>query len=107
MEGDILSGLMRWQVSVWAIGALLGAVALMARGFANRLMREIDQRFERLESMAAEIRRIDAELTGLRAELPLHYIRREDHIRDMSAITIKLDRIHEMLLMIAKETRHG
>lgn len=107
MEGDILAGLMRWQVSVWAIGALLGAVALMARGFANRLMREIDQRFERLESMAAEIRRIDAELTGLRTELPLHYIRREDHIRDMSAITIKLDRIHEMLLMIAKETRHG
>lgn len=107
MEGDVLSGLMRWQVSIWAIGGLVGAVALMARSFANRLMREIDDRFARLEGMATEIRRIDAELTSLRAELPLHYIRREDHIRDMAAITIKLDRIHEMLLIIVKETRHG
>lgn len=103
MEGDILSSLMRYQISLWLIGGAVGAFALLARAFAQRVMRELDERLGRLDGMASDIRRVDDELARLRAELPLHYIRREDHIRDMAAITTRLDRIHEMLFLLVKE----
>lgn len=108
MEGDVLGGLMRWQVGLWLAGAAIGAVALLARAFAQRVMRELDERLSRLDRMGEDIRRVDDEVARLRGELPLHYIRREDHIRDMAAITTRLDRIHEMLFLLIKEDRrHG
>ncbi|MDM7462652.1 MAG: hypothetical protein P3W95_003215 [Tepidimonas taiwanensis] len=102
MEGDVLGGLMRWQVGLWLIGAAIGAVVLVARAFAQRVMRGLDDWMDRV---GKDIRRVDDELARLRAELPLHYIRREDHIRDMAAITTRLDRIHEMLFLLIKEGR--
>jgi hypothetical protein len=40
-----------------------------------------------------ELRRIDRELLGLRAELPEKYVRREDAIREQVVINAKLDAI--------------
>ncbi|MCP5972533.1 hypothetical protein NL361_27235, partial [Klebsiella pneumoniae] len=89
-------------VGLWLIGAAIGAVVLVARVLAQRVMRGLDDWMDRVGS---DIRRVDDELARLRAELPLHYIRREDHIRDMAAITTRLDRIHEMLFLLIKEGR--
>lgn len=81
-------------------GALLGGVWGLLKWFAGRLLADIEQRLRRIDELENRFER-------LMADLPLHYIRREDHIRDMSAITTRLDRIHEMLIMILKEARRG
>lgn len=99
MEGDILGGLMRWQVSIWLIGALAGALFFVMRAALSRFMREMDARLGRIERVTEEIARIDGELARLRAELPVHYIRRDDHVRDITTLSVKLDRIYELLLI--------
>lgn len=54
-----------------------------------------DERFSALERAAHEEsgqwRRVERDLMDLRAELPLHYVRREDYIRGQSVIEAKLD----------------
>lgn len=98
MEGDLLGGLLRWQALLWALGLLGGALALLVRALYTRAMRDLDARFARLDALAGDIRRVDDELARLRAELPMHYIRRDDHIRDITAVSVKLDRIYELLI---------
>ncbi len=46
---------------------------------------------------------MDADLKRLIAELPIHYQRREDAIREYTAVNAKLDRIWEALI----EVRNG
>jgi hypothetical protein len=104
MEGDIFGSLMRWQVSVWIIGALAGALFLVLRAALARFTQQMDERLARIERVTEEIARIDGELARLRAELPVHYIRRDDHIRDITTLSVKLDRIYELLLI--KGVRH-
>jgi len=99
MEGDILGGLMRWQVALWVIGALLGGFALTVRALLIRFVREMDARMGGIERLGEEMKRMDAELARLRSELPQHYIRRDDHIRDITNVSVKLDRIYELLLI--------
>ncbi len=54
-----------------------------------------DARFGALEKAAkdesGQWRRVERDLMDLRAELPLHYVRREDYIRGQSVIEAKLD----------------
>ena len=90
---------MRWQVGLWVVGAALGALFLMGRAFAARLARDFDERLARIDRIGDEISRIDAELARLRIELPMHYIRRDDHVRDITSVSLKLDRIYELLLI--------
>lgn len=102
MDGDLLGAAMgqalRWQAGL-AVGlGLVGALALMVRAFALRVMEQFDQRLARIDRVAEDIRRLDDELSRLRAELPMHYIRRDDHIRDITAVSVKLDRIYELLI---------
>lgn len=40
---------------------------------------------------AGQWQRVERELLNLKAELPLHYVRREDYIRGQSVIEAKLD----------------
>jgi len=41
------------------------------------------------------------------AELPLHYQRREDAIREYAAINAKLDKLYDLLLKEHKEQDRG
>lgn len=69
-----------------------------------------DARFSGLERAAHEeagrVRRIEREMMDLKAELPLHYVRREDYIRGQSVIEAKLDglalRIENQQLKVMK-----
>lgn len=53
------------------------------------------QRLDGIESAAraeaGEWRRIEREVMTMKAEMPLHYVRREDYIRGQSVIEAKLD----------------
>jgi len=48
--------------------------------------------------VAREVDRVDGDLKRLLAELPLHYQRREDAIREYTVINVKLDRLYELIL---------
>lgn len=99
MEGDLLGGIMQWQLALWLIGGALGALFLMGRAFAARIARDLDERLAKIDRVADEMQRLDDELSRVRAEMPVHYIRRDDHIRDITNVSIKLDRIYELLLI--------
>ncbi len=91
------------QVEFWALlsflaGLLLsflGAAFAMGRLLLGQVEKRLDTRFAALErhanEEAGEWRRVERELLDLRAELPLHYVRREDYIRGQSVIEAKLD----------------
>lgn len=56
---------------------------------------QINTRLDALDSAAkadvGQWQRVERELLNLKAELPLHYVRREDYIRGQSVIEAKLD----------------
>ena len=58
-------------------------------------------RLDRMESVAREEmdnwRRIERDLLALKADMPLHYVRREDYIRGQSVIEAKLDAVYSRI----------
>ena len=87
-----------WQLLTFAVGLLLSflsAAFVMGRMLLGQVEKRLDARFATLEKKAdaetGEWRRVERELADLRADLPLHYVRREDYIRGHSVIEAKLD----------------
>lgn len=85
-----------------ALAAGGGLLAWMIRTMVARLMSDLDARFERMERRLGDVERLESEFAQLRAEMPLHYQRREDSIREYTAMNAKLDRIYERIM----EARH-
>lgn len=125
-EGDLLIGTttnhvaMRYVValSVALAMALMGGAFAAFRWLVKRLIDGMDERIKKIEDAqierdrvhekelqlleqqrTAELRRLEFEIQAIRAEMPLHYLRREDHIREMTQVGVKLDRIYEILLL--------
>lgn len=71
-------------------GVVLGGVFALLKWFAARLLEDIDKRLSRIDE-------VEARVDKLLADLPLHYHRREDAIREFTAINAKLDRLYELL----------
>lgn len=66
------------------LGALLGALALLFRWFSARILADIDARLSRLDQ-------IEERVNKLIIELPLHYQRKEDAIREQSTMLARMD----------------
>jgi hypothetical protein len=82
--------------------ALLGAFAGLLKLLMTQQTKQIEASFSaqnvRLESIertnreeAGNWQRIERELMGLKAELPVSYVRRDDYIRGQSVLEAKLD----------------
>ena len=60
-----------------------------------------DERFTNIINQnrhdAEELLRIERDFLALRAELPLHYVRREDYIRGQSVLEAKMDALYNRL----------
>jgi hypothetical protein len=91
-----------WPVIVAVSGAVLGGVFALLKWFAARLLVDIEQKLTRIDDVAREVGRVDAEVKRLIAELPLHYQRRDDAIREYTVINVKLDRLYELILREGK-----
>jgi len=98
MEGEVLSHGVPLSVLLTVGAAVLGGVFGLLKWFAGRLLADIEERLARIDAVAREVDRVDADLRRLLAELPLHYQRREDAIREYTVINIKLDRLYELIL---------
>ena len=90
MEGEVIVGAFNWPAMLAIGGVLLGGIFALLKWFAGRLLRDIESRLTRIDELEGRFER-------LMAELPLHYQRREDAIREFTAINTKLDRLYELL----------
>ncbi|TCS69751.1 hypothetical protein EDC61_11951 [Sulfuritortus calidifontis] len=90
MEGDVIISAFNWPAMLAIGGALLGGIFALLKWFAGRLLSDIESRLTRIDDLESRFER-------LMAELPLHYQRREDAIREFTAINTKLDRLYELL----------
>lgn len=98
MEGDIALGGMPLIITI--VGAILAGVFGLLRWFVARIMADIDERLDRIDIVAGDVSRVDGDLKRLIAELPLHYQRREDAIREYTTLNAQMARIYEVLLEI-------
>jgi hypothetical protein len=89
--GDLVtSGVpLAWLIAIG--GTVVGGVFALLKWFAGRMLAEIEGRLKRIDDIEARFER-------LLAELPLHYQRRDDAIREYTAINAKLDRLYELMM---------
>ena len=90
-----------WQLVGLLISGLGALIAVMKFGVAQAQKHQDathDQLIKRLDGIEAanqdkadQWHRMDREMLQLKADLPLHYVRREDYIRGQSTIEAKLD----------------
>ena len=107
-----------WHVISLAV-SFFGASAAAGKLLLTQTQRHLDERFNsqespraanheqvsrRLDGMEAAAReesgnwaRIERDLLAMKADLPLHYVRREDYIRGQSLIEAKLDALGNKL----------
>ncbi len=101
-----------WHLITLSV-TLFGAFAGAGKALLAQTQRHLDERFaaqeearrlnhqatqdrlEKIETAAREEtgqwQRVERELLSLKADLPVHYVRREDYIRGQSVIESKLD----------------
>jgi len=102
MEGEVLlpgiplSALLALGASV--LGGMFGLLKWFAARHLADIKGHLDNINERLDAHARDMARLDADFKRLLAELPLHYQRREDAIREYTVINVKLDRLYELIL---------
>lgn len=114
---------MNLQIEMWHLVTLgctvLGGYWTLAKVAAGQAQRHLDDRFSaqdvareanhkslavRLDGIelvnrdeAAQWQRVERDLLKMQAEMPLHYVRREDYIRGQSVIEAKLDALGSKL----------
>ena len=71
--------------------ALLGAFWALLSMLFGQFEKKIAKQFELLEDDAKEWARLEKEFLKYQADLPLHYVRREDYVRNQTVIEAKLD----------------
>ena len=97
------------QIDFWQLvgfgGALLsgfaaiifGAGRLIAAQFETRINERFDVLQKAREAEAQGISNLEREFLRFQADLPLHYVRREDYVRGQSIVEAKLDGLAAMV----------
>lgn len=93
-------------IGVAIAGSAAGLLVGLVRWLGARLMADIDARLVSMNDVVGrsmvETARVDADLKRLLADLPMHYQRREDSIREYTALNAKIDRIYELIVRRAE-----
>ena len=87
------------------IGGAYALMKVIVRQFKEDMTLRFEAHTERLASLEADIRRNERGLLELRAELPISYVRREDHIRFETVITAKLDALYSKMELVAERQK--
>lgn len=88
-----------WQLvasSVTLIAVLVGLFKLLLLQTERRLDQRfavMDERYEAVAKDSERLRQVELGLERLRGEMPLHYVRREDYVRNQTVIEAKLDAV--------------
>ena len=79
-----------WQmisIAVTILGAFVGVMKMLL----VQMERRLDQRFAIVDKDSERLRQVEIGMERLRGDMPLHYVRREDWVRNQSIIESKLD----------------
>ena len=117
-----------WHMVLLAL-AILGGYWTLTKIIAGQFQRHLDERFkvqeqarsenhhqlsgrlDRIEAVnrdeSAQWQRVERDLLSLKADMPLHYVRREDYIRGQSVIEAKLDGLGTKLENAQLRARHN
>lgn len=103
---------MTLQIDFWQLVGLLSAglgalwvvikfAAAQAQRYQEAAHKQLIDRLTAIEQAskeeAGQWQRMEREMLQLKADLPLHYVRREDYIRGQSVIEAKLDALSSKL----------
>lgn len=104
MTGSELS--IDWRVVSILIGLIAGwslVIIATVRWVMGRTLSQYDRYFN---EQSDKNHKIEKDILRLRAELPVEYVRKEDHIRFETVITAKLDALGCMIETL-KDKRRG
>jgi hypothetical protein len=93
MGGEVMLFGMPFGTALAVLGTVLAGVIGTLKWFAGRMLSEIETRLKRIEELEDRFDR-------LMTELPLYYQRRDDAIREYTAINAKIDRLTDVLIDI-------
>ncbi|WP_236330153.1 hypothetical protein [Enterobacter quasihormaechei] len=96
---------MKFSIDFWeVISFLLSFTGLMfacGKLLLAQILKQLNERFEALEVARRETEigwaRLEREFLEFRADLPLHYVRREDYIRGQAILEAKLDAVYSKI----------
>ncbi|KPA90619.1 hypothetical protein AB3464_25120 [Pseudomonas asplenii] len=95
-----------WQL-VGTAATLLAMFAGLVKVLLAQMENRLDERFEAVARDSERLRTVEIGLERLRGEMPLHYVRREDYVRNQTILEAKLDtlalRIENIQLRGARE----
>lgn len=86
-----------WQMIgtvVTLLAMFSGLVKVLLAQMESRLEQRfsmMDDRFEAVAKDSERLRQVELGLERLRGEMPLHYVRREDYVRNQTVLEAKLD----------------
>ncbi len=109
-----------WELIMLLI-AFFGCIGGFGKVLIDQFEKRLGERFEAIEKSRAEGRRVSQEMfgrieeeqrslertvLGLKADLPVNYVRREDHIRFETVINAKLDAVAARVDLVLERQQH-
>jgi hypothetical protein len=81
-----------WHLITFGI-ALISAFAAVLKILFAQFVKNMDGRFAALHEDAKNWTRLERDFLIFKGDLPLHYVRREDYVRNQAVIEAKLDAV--------------
>lgn len=97
-----------WHLFVFLAGLIAawsGVIMLSVRLIVSRSLSVLDERLAELKCIKDDQQRLERSVMELRADLPIHYVRKEDFVRHEVVINAKLDRLRDLVEDIREEGR--
>ena len=84
--------------------AFLGGVGTFGRILLGQIDKRLDERFavqtSLLQGTTGKVDKLKRDFLEWRAEMPIHYVRREDYVRGQTVIEAKLDALYNKLEIV-------
>lgn len=96
------------QIELWQLVTLLLAFFAAVWAFGKVLLGQIEKRIDEkfsaqaitLKGTADKVEKLERDFLRHLADLPVHYVRREDYVRGQSVIEAKLDALYNKLEVV-------
>ncbi len=107
---------MKIELELWHLISMLLGIAGMFGALGRVLLSQIDKRLDSsldvqatlLRGASGKVDKLERDFLEWRAELPIHYVRREDYVRGQTVIEAKLDALYNKLEVVQmKGNDHG
>lgn len=81
----------------WVVQTIY-AVYAVALGLIAYLLRDLKKSFEdKVKKNSSDIESLQRDLSDLKSDLPFVYVMREDFVRAMATVEVKLDKIYDCI----------